>query len=247
MRNLSILVFGISIVLVSCKKDQVPTSNQVIQDEYISVITGSHVKSSLSHDCHDNSFTLAEQYRSSLEYRFAPGTQDNEKYFYTIEKRHIESYLSQTGFEPSWTDTSDWVQHSNYYRYSLNDQKAYLYSSFNDPSPLLLFDFNVSPGDTVNLTSHLSNFDVLVEIQDVTYDIVNNMDYPIVECKLVSCLNCYLTISPDLPNPYAFEEADLHVELNDSSNVPACIQTTGISYNRSAYSNNGQWVYSLGN
>lgn len=249
MQKLVFLMLSLSFVFLSCKKEQTPEDelNQMTSDQYISKITASRLKSTLAHDCHDNSFTLAEQYRSSFEYRFVQGTQINNNYFYKIEKRYIESFLSQTGFEPSWSDTSAWVEQTIYYRYSFNDNKSYLYASLNDPNPTLIFDFNVNIGDTVNIASHITNYDQFVEVLDVSYENINNLNYPIIHCKLVSCLNCYLTISPDLPNPYAFEAVDLHVELNDSSNVPTCIQTTGISYNRSAYSYNGQWIYSLQN
>lgn len=249
MKNQLLTILSLSLLMISCKKEKNTETNssasQFISDQYIPEITASRLKSTLAEDCHDHSLTLAEQYRSSFEYRFAPGTQSNDKYFYHIERRHLESLSSQTGMESSWSDTGSWEQQPNYYRYSQSEKKAYLVTSLNDPNPVLLFDFNVNVGDTINIASHLSNYDQYVEVLHVTSELVDNLDYPVVSCRLLSCSNCYFTVSPDLPNPLAFEENDLHVELNNSSNVPSCSQTAGVTYSRYGISYNAQWTYWL--
>ena len=251
MRYLRFVPLYLSITLLSCQKDKAPALSedlsQATPDQYVSEVTESRIYSSLHHSCHDYSFTLAEQYRATIEYRFVQGIQNNDMYFYGIEKRFVESFLSQTGAEPSWADTSNWQQFSKYYRYSLDENKSYLYNSLNDSNPIVLFDFNVTSGDTINLASHIPNYNVFVEVLSISNDNIGNLNYPVINCKLVSCLNCYLTISPDLPNPFAFEEGNLHIELNDSANVPQCIQTAGINYSRSGQDYSGQWVNYLNN
>jgi len=236
-------------VLFSCKKEKTQEVTEelsaAVQDQYLAEVTSSLMNSSLGQACHDNSITLAESYQAMFEYRFIEGEQVNGAYLYGIEKRFRETFFSQTGMETSWADTSDWQPISKYYRYAFDENISYLYNGLNDPNPLVLFDFNVLPGDTVNLTSHLPNYDILVEILDVSYLNVNNLNYPIVSCKLASCSNCFFTLSPDLPNPFAFEEVQVHAALIALANIPQCNQSTGISFGRSGKDFTGNWAYYL--
>lgn len=232
--------------LLSCEKEESKSSvNQVnITEDFIIEFTNSLIKSSMTHYCFENSITLSEKYTGSIEYRIAQGVQIGNHYFYSVQSRFNEKFLSQTGVEQSWDQIGQW-EDKLLYRYSFSEKKAYLYSMTDDPSPKVLFDFNVSIGDTVDLGSHISNFSYPVIITAENSININNHQFPNFEARPINSLNTFIQLSPDLPNPFAFDNTGPFHELDTLVSIPPCTQTGGVTYSRGGFSYEGNWVYYL--
>lgn len=236
-------VMFLFIILFSCKKEVVILIDEpeiIISDQDVPEISYFRFISSHRQECHDNSITLAETYSAEIEYKFLTGIQENSNYFYPIEKRFKTRFVSQTGMDSSYSNSSEWQNTQMFYRYSFNENKSFLYNSMTDSDPQLLFDFNVKEGDLVNLALNIDSFDFTIEILSVSFELVNNINLPVVKCfwnsPMGSTWDSEFTISPLLPNPFAFESKDFHSELNWFADPPECNLTNDIEYFREAYS-----------